>query len=97
MNVCRKETAKWDGSLKWSIQGVQCAVLLESCIEYMLLKEKQANLLLWLWQYLELCERHKNGNIKWDDHIRSFAESIKDEVNLLNAKGPSGGGSSKGD
>ena len=29
--------------------------------------------------------------------IAFCAESIKNEVNLLNAKGPSGGGSSKGD
>lgn len=97
VNVCRKETAKWDGSMKWSIQGKQCAVMLENCIDYMILKENQAGLLLWLDQYLDLCDRHKNGNIKWDAQIRAFSESIKDKVNLLNAKGPSGGGSSKGD
>lgn len=88
VNICRPPTDKWDGAMKWSIQGKKCCYILMNCRDSFIIKRDQADLLLQLQDMIDGLDRMPNKSAKWSDDAKEKAEALKCYVNDLNAKGP---------
>lgn len=84
----RTATEKWAASLKWRIGGEGAIAFLERIRPFAVLKKHQVVLALKWGELANSLESLPNGTRKWTPDARMKAERMKEQMHLLNQKGP---------
>lgn len=88
LHVFRQPTTTMARSYEWRLHGNMVLACLKRIRPFLILKAKQADIVIALLEKVESLPKRKNGTAIWDDSIRRMAESSKAEINRLNERGP---------
>lgn len=84
----RKQTPRWAAAWTWHLTGWKAASLLIAIRPYLRLKAGQADAALEVAAIREALPKRRNGQANWSPEARASCEAIKQQMHLMNAKGP---------
>jgi hypothetical protein len=79
---------KWSDQWQWRISGDVASNFVKQIHPFLMLKQKQASLILRLHALKESQPIQKNGTRAWTQEAKDSAAQIKEEMHTLNQKGP---------
>jgi hypothetical protein len=82
LRLFREETERWEAAWFWNVSGKAALPLLETALPHLMLKDRQARLLI------ELERMKPGGRNSWTKKMRERAAAIRATVLGLNRKGP---------
>ena len=87
---------KWSDQWQWRISGDVASNFVMQIRPFLMLKRKQADLILQLHSLKESQPFQKNGAREWSQEAKEQAARIKDMMHMLNQKGPTAQGAAEG-
>lgn len=84
----RKASERWAAAWTWHMTGDRASALLLAIRPFLRLKGAQADAALRVEQIRSELVSRRNGQKKWTPEARAACEAIKQEMHVLNAKGP---------
>jgi hypothetical protein len=84
----RPATERWAAAYTWHITGWKAARFLVAIRPYLRLKANQADCALRVFAIREGLQQRSNGQAKWTPEAREACEAIKQQMHVMNAKGP---------
>ncbi len=76
----------WKDSYIWVAMSTRAAWIMHNCLPWLLLKDAQASLLMSLQENIDLTRQGRGRSV--DPESIAWRRQLKDELRLLNAKGP---------
>ena len=87
---------KWSDQWQWRISGDVARNFVKQIRPFLMLKQKQADLILELHDLKESQKFQKNGTRAWTQEAKDAAAQIKERMHILNQKGPTAQGAAEG-
>lgn len=85
----RPATERWAAAWTWYTWGDSATEMLRYVAPFLRLKGQQAAVAMAVEAVRAELPRRRNGNAKWTPEARARCEELKQQMHLLNAKGPS--------
>lgn len=84
----RPATARWAAAHVWHMTGSKAVGVLTAVRPFLRLKGEQADLALEVERLRSLQGQRANGQFLWTEETRRACEAIKQQMHVLNSKGP---------
>lgn len=88
LRVMRPATERWAEAWMWYVHGPDAKRFLSEILPYLRIKKDHAIVALRVAAIRDALPKRRNGQASWTEEAREQCRAMKEEVRILNMKGP---------